>query len=115
MIFVVDSSERQLEPGGSLQPAELVRSVQQLAAALPGTRIFFYDGDRELSFTQQVDGQQWPVYVGNSNDLPRKIQVLQMLTRYLQDNEIRPRYVDVRWADHPVYNVPGGVATGKSD
>jgi cell division septal protein FtsQ len=115
MIFVVDSSGRQLTPGGSLQPAELVHSVQQLAAALPGTRIFFYDGERELSFTQQVDGQQWPVYVGDSADLPHKIQVLQVLTRYLQEQKIHPRYVDVRWADHPVYNAPGGTAAGKSE
>jgi cell division septal protein FtsQ len=115
MVFVVDSSERQLEPGGRLQPAELVRSVQQLAAALPATRIFFYDGDRELSFTEQVDGGQWPVYIGTSDDLPRKIQVFRVVARYLQDNGIRPRYVDVRWADHPVYSVPGGEAAGESE
>jgi hypothetical protein len=115
MIFVVDSSDRQLEPRGSLQPAGLVHSVQQLAAALPGTRIFFYDAGRELSFTQQAEGTQWPVYVGTSDDLPRKIQVLQVLTRHLQDNGIRPRYVDVRWPDHPAYSVPGGAATGKGE
>jgi cell division septal protein FtsQ len=115
MIFVVDSSERQLEPGGYLQPAELVRSAQQLAAALPGIRIFFYDSDRELSFTQQVDGEQWPVYLGTSDDLPRKIQVLQVLTRHLQENKIRPRYVDVRWADYPAYSVPGGAAASKGE
>jgi cell division septal protein FtsQ len=115
MIFVVDSSDRQLEQGGNLRPPDLVDSVRQLAAALPRTRIFFYDGDRELSFTQQVDGSEWPVYVGTSDDLPRKIQVLQVLDRYLQDNQIRPRYVDVRWADHPVYNVPGGGTTGEGE
>jgi cell division septal protein FtsQ len=115
MLFVVDSSDRQLEPGASLQPAGLVRSVQQLAAAVPGTRIFYYDGDRELSFTQQVEGSQWPVYVGTSEDLPRKIQVLQVLDRYLRDNGIHPRYVDVRWPDHPLYNVPNEQETGDSD
>jgi cell division septal protein FtsQ len=115
MIFVVDSSSRQLEPGESLQPAGLVRSVQQLAAAVPGSRVFYYDGARELSFTQQVEGDQWPVYVGTSDDLPRKIQVLQVLDRYLQDNDIHPRYVDVRWADHPLYNAPSGQGAGENE
>jgi cell division septal protein FtsQ len=115
MIFVVDSSQRSLEPKQSLQPAGLVRSVQQLTAALPGTQIFFYDGKRELSFIQKAGEDQWPVYIGTSDDLPRKIQVLQVLARYLLDNNIHPRYVDVRWADHPSYNVLGGSAAGESE
>jgi hypothetical protein len=115
MLFVVDFSERHLEPRGRLQPPGLVDSVQQLAAALPNTRIFFYDTERGLSFIEQQEGSEWPVYVGTSDDLPRKIQVLQIVRQHLLDNRIQPRYVDVRWADHPVYNVPGGTAAGKSE
>jgi cell division septal protein FtsQ len=115
MLFVVDSSERQLEPRGRLQTPRLVQSVQQLAAALPDTRIFFYDTERGLSFIERWDGGEWPVYVGTSDDLPRKIQVLQVISQHLVDNRIKPRYVDVRWADRPVYNVPGGTAAGKSE
>jgi hypothetical protein len=115
MIFVVDSSQRFLEPRQSLQPAGLVRSVQQLTAALPGTQIFFYDEKRELSFIQKAGEDQWPVYIGTSDDLLRKIQVLQVLASYLLDNNIHPRYVDVRWADHPIYNVLGGSVAGESE
>ncbi len=103
MVFVVDKAERDLKEGDHIQPAGIVQSVLQLAAAVPGIRVFYHEPDRGLSFTQQVAGGEWPVYVGTSRDLPRKIQVMQALTSYLQGNNIRPNYVDVRWADHPVY------------
>jgi hypothetical protein len=50
-----------------------------------------------------VAGAEWLVHVGTSDDLPRKIRVLQALTEYLKSNNVQPRYADVRWADHPVY------------
>jgi cell division septal protein FtsQ len=115
MVFVVDSSGRQLQEGDRLEPADLVRSVLQLAAALPNTRVFYYDADRGLSFTQQAEGRQWPVYVGTSEDLTRKIQALQVLSQHLEAESIHPTYVDVRWADHPVYHLAEGTAVGKSE
>jgi len=102
-IFVVDYSQRLLEMGQLIQPEGIVSSVEQLDAALPGTQVFFYQADRGLAFHQQLGEGEWPVYVGTSEDLVRKIQVLRALTDYLAANNIRPRYVDVRWADHPVY------------
>lgn len=111
-LFVVDSSERQLQAGERIEPEGAVQSVQQLAEALPGTQVFFYRADRGLSFNQQIDGGEWPVYVGTSQDLARKIQILQALNRYFASNSIQPRYVDVRWADHPVYGRPAGQAAG---
>ncbi len=105
-IFVVDSSPRSLQVGDRITPEGVVRSVQQLAAALPEVRVFFYDADRGLSFTRQTAAGQWPVYVGDSQDLQRKIQVVQALNDYLAIHGIQPRYVDVRWADHPVYGKP---------
>jgi cell division septal protein FtsQ len=111
-IFVVDSSPRELDFGQEIEPESIVTSVVQLATALPQSRIFFYDADRGLSFTQKGDGGQWPVYVGSSEDLERKIQVMQALTAYLEANDIKPRYVDVRWAAHPVYGRPVGETAG---
>jgi len=102
-IFVVDSSDRQLEEGDSIQPREIVQWVQQLAAALPGARIFYYQGDRGLNFIQEVAGHKWPVYVGDGEDLPRKIQAVQALTDYLATHHTYPTYVDVRWPDLPVF------------
>jgi len=90
-----------------------VRSVQRLAAALPKTRIFFYQADRGLSYTQRVEGGEWPVYVGTSEDLAAKIQILQALFDYFAAHGLHPGYVDVRWASHPAYGQPaGGPATG---
>jgi cell division septal protein FtsQ len=109
--FLVDASGRNLKEGDQIQPDGLAASVKQLAVALPEIRVFFYQSDRGLSFTQQLNGQEWPVYVGDSKDLPRKIQVLQALTSYFRAQNVRPRYVDVRWASHPVY---GGVTVEAS-
>jgi cell division septal protein FtsQ len=107
-IFVVDSSDRQLEEGQRIEPAQIVRWAQQLARALPGARVLFYQSDRGLSFTQDTDGHQWPVFVGDGEDLEHKIQAVQMLDGYLAANDIHPSYVDVRWPNLPVYGKPEG-------
>lgn len=114
-IFVVGPSQRELEPGERIEPNDIVQSVQQLAASLPEVRVYFYQPDRGLSFTQGPARAAWPVYVGNSEDLPRKIQVLQALTEYLAEEKIRPDYVDVRWADYPVYGKPGGKTNSRGE
>jgi cell division septal protein FtsQ len=115
IVFVVDYGERSLQVGDRIEPEGIVQSVLQLAATVPGVRVFAYRPGQGLSFTQGVDGGEWPVYVGTSADLARKIQVLQALTGYLQSNTIVPRYVDVRWADHPVYGRPSGESGGGSE
>jgi cell division septal protein FtsQ len=115
MIFVIDSSERHIRVGDRIEPAGIVQSVLQLAAALPGAQVFFYEAGRGLYFTQQVDGAEWPVYVGTSEDLPRKIQILQALTAHLARHNIQPRYIDVRWADHPVYGKPAGIPAPRNE
>jgi cell division septal protein FtsQ len=108
MVFVVDASDRQLQPRGKLEPASLVASVRQLAQALPEIQVFYYDQERGLSFVQTVDGGQWPVYVGSSENLAYKIQVLQVLIQHLKAESIVPDYVDVRWPDHAVYHLQAG-------
>ena len=108
MVFVVDYGERHLKVGDRIEPEGIVQSVLQLAAALPGEQVYRYQPDRGLSFTHRVSGGQWPVYVGTSDDLARKIQVVQTLTEYLVANNVGPQYVDVRWAEHPVYGRPEG-------
>jgi hypothetical protein len=89
----------------------------QLAAALPQVEVFFHQADQGFSFVaKSADGaQEWPVLVGTSEDLTHKIQILQTLTDYLATHNIRPRYIDVRWADHPVYGAPEGPKTGQSN
>ncbi|MFC2023333.1 cell division protein FtsQ/DivIB [Chloroflexota bacterium] len=107
-VFVIDSSERHLQVGERIDPRGLVQSVKQLAAALPGTKYFYYQEDRGLSFLHQADSGQWPAYVGSSDDLARKIQSMEVVIDYLKAKNIRPTYVDVRWAEHPVYRVRKG-------
>jgi len=108
VIFVVDYSERALEVGKRVAPAGLVQSVLSLTEAMPDVHLYTYHAERGLAFTQELAGHQWPVYLGSSADLPRKVQIMQAMTAYLASNNIQPRYVDVRWADHPVYGRPEG-------
>ena len=108
MVFVVDYGERHLEVGDRIEPEGIVQSVLGLAAALPGEQVYYYQPARGLSFTHRLSGGQWPVYVGTSDELERKIQVVQALTEYLVANNVGPRYVDVRWPEHPVYGKPEG-------
>ena len=107
-IFVVDSSSQQLKVGDRLQPDGIVAEVRQLAAALPGTRVFYYQPDRGLSYIQAASSGKWPVYVGTTEDLPRKVQVVDALNQYLRTHNIHPSYVDVRWASRPTLGVPSG-------
>lgn len=115
MIFVVDSSPRNLRIGDQVSPDGIVQSVLKLASTLPSARVFFYDKDRGLYFTQGLGEGEWPVYVGTSQDLSRKIQVVQTLTDYLVANDVHPRYVDVRWPEHPVYGKPDDAKAGGGD
>ena len=116
-VFVVDSSTPQLREGDRLKPEGTVASVLQLARALPQVEVFFYQADQGFRFMlKSPDGtQEWPVLVGTSEDLTHKIQILQALTDYLAARNIRPRYIDVRWADHPVYGAPEGQKPGQGN
>ena len=114
-VFVVGSGGVHAEVGNRIDPDGVTYSVLQLASAMPGTRIYFYDDDRGLSFTQRLNGVEWPVYVGTSEDLWRKIQVLQALTAHFIERGIRPEYVDVRWAEYPVYGQPGSGAAAETE
>ena len=108
MVFVVDHGQRHLQVGDRIEPEGIVQWVLQLSAELPGEQVYEYQPDRGLSFTHRVGGGEWRVYVGTGEALARKIQVVQALTQYLVENGIRPRYVDVRWPEHPVYGRPEG-------
>lgn len=111
-VFVVDASDLPLRVGDSIQPEGLVQSVLRMAAVLPGARVFYYEAERGLSFSHQTGSSQWPVFVGTGEDLQRKIQVVQVLTKYLVSKGIRPSYVDVRWADRPLYGMPTNNSVG---
>jgi cell division septal protein FtsQ len=114
-VFVVDSSQRQLQEGARIEPPEIVQWVRQLAAELPGARVFYYQADRGLYYVQKRDGYDWRVYLGDGENLQGKIQATQALTDYMVANNIYPSYIDVRWPELPVYgqaNSGGDVGGG---
>jgi cell division septal protein FtsQ len=114
-VSVVDFSGQQLKAGDRVAPVGIVQSVQHLAKSLPAVQEIHYQADRGLSYTQKAVGGEWPVYIGDNDDLPQKIQVLQALMQYLTKNHIQPRYVDVRWAKYPVYGKSTDLTTSGGD
>lgn len=109
-LYVIDSDARHMETGQRLQPDAVVPSVLQLARALPDVKVLYYQADRGLSFIQQEGNRNWPVYVGGIENLERKIEVMRALNSHLTAKGIRPRYVDVRWSDRPVYGQQSSAA-----
>ena len=73
VIYVVDYAKRALTVGQRVTPYKLVRSVISLVEAMPDVRLYTYDPERGLGFTQEMPNGKWPVYVGSSEDLSRKI------------------------------------------
>lgn len=111
-VFVVDWSDRQLQPNARIDPPDLVLWVKQMAQALPGARLFYYQQDRGLNFIQEKDNHKWPVYVGDGQGLALKIRSVQALSSYLLAHEIYPGFIDVRWPELPVFGEPGVSAVG---
>jgi cell division septal protein FtsQ len=99
--FVVDSSEQAYQPNERVNPG-VVTSVQVVQAAFPDVRIYYYRAHEGLSF-QSPEG--WPIQIGTSQDIARKVAVLQALRTKLQEQGIEPYYIDLRLVDHPVYAV----------
>jgi hypothetical protein len=110
VVYVMDSSDRNVQEGDFIKPEGIAQSVVQLAAAVPEAELFFYQAERGLSFNQKTSLGEWPVFVGTTEDLSRKIQVVQTLNQYLVERNIRPGYVDVRMAEHPLYGTLGSTA-----
>ena len=106
-LYVIDWSDRQLQPDARIDPPDLVQGVKQMAQALPGVRLFYFQQDRGLNFIQERDNHKWPVYVGDGQNLALKIRSVQALSDYLLAREIYPGFIDVRWPELPVFGEPG--------
>jgi cell division septal protein FtsQ len=114
-VFVIDKTDQNLRVGDRVEPEGIARSVRQLAGALPDIEVFYYLPDEGLSFRYAGSQGSWPVYIGSTEDLAKKLQVLQALTEYLAQERILPQYVDVRWPDYPVYGELGSKAEREQD
>lgn len=109
-VFIIDRSGQELAPGARVEPQNLIWWVRQIAASVPGVRLFYYHPDKGLSFSDAAQDHDWLVYIGNGEDLPRKLRALDVVTDYLIANDIHPLSVDVRWPTRPVYRLPDGAA-----
>jgi cell division septal protein FtsQ len=108
--FVVDSSGQAYQPNDRVNPA-VVTSIQTLQATFPDVHIYYYQAHEGLSFHSP---EGWPVQIGTSQDIARKVAVLQALRTKLREQGVEPYYIDLRLVDHPVYAIAdhSAAATG---
>jgi hypothetical protein len=61
-----------------------------------------YEPSRGLVFT---DERGWRIIIGQGPGMERRLQVLEWLVADLEGRGLRPRFVDVRFADAPYYSL----------
>jgi hypothetical protein len=107
-LIVVDLSGQALGAGDRVEPPSMALSLASVHESLPGIDLLYYHPDRGLSLTWRTAGDEWPVYLGSSDDLEGKLQSMEAINDYLSREGIRPRFVDVSRAEYPVYGEPAG-------
>ncbi len=105
-VFVVDRSGQTYRPNDRVEP-DVVASVQALQAEFPEVHTYYYQAHEGLTFASP---EGWPIQIGTSQDMARKVAVLKALGKWLRDRGIQPINVDLRLVDHPVYAVASGPA-----
>jgi hypothetical protein len=105
-LVVVDMSGQVLAIGDRIKPENVALSLAHLRESLPGLQILYYYPDRGLSFTWKAKEGEWPVYLGSSDDLERKLEAMEVMTGFFEKEGIRPRFLDVSRPEYPVYGKP---------
>jgi len=93
------SGDPLLQPGMRLSPS-LVTGVRELRRLLPQVEALQYAPDTGLSFQHPLG---CVVHLGDGEDMPAKIAVLEALVQQLEAEGVRPRYIDLRYPELPVY------------
>ena len=93
----VDGPARQ--PGEKID-METLQAARTLQESLPGVQYIQWSQTQGISFLHP-DG--YPVYLGQPDDLPRKLSTLQALTESFAKKSTRPEFVDMRFAGRPYY------------
>jgi len=98
-IVFLDVDAQMRVPGSRVAP-EIPETARILRKWLPEEKIFLWSQSEGLSFKHH-DG--YPVYLGQLTDLPAKLATLRALTEEFARNDIRPEFVDLRFAGRPYY------------
>lgn len=86
-------------PGSKVTP-EIPEAARILRTWLPEQKVFQWSQSEGLSFRHHGG---YPVYLGQLTDLPAKLATLRALTEDFARNDIRPEFVDLRFAGRPYY------------
>jgi len=85
--------------GERIQP-EILQAARILQDWLPQEQFIQWSQSQGISFLHP-DG--YPVYLGQPDDLPRKLTTLHALTESFAKKGTRPEFVDMRFAGRPYY------------
>lgn len=98
-IMFLDADAQIRAPGSRIAP-EILEAAQELREWLPAEKVFQWSQSQGLSFKHR-DG--YPVYLGQVTDLPEKLTTLHALAEDFASKDIRPEFVDLRFAGRPYY------------
>ncbi len=89
-----------LLPGHRASP-ELVTTLLALTTVLPEIKQYRFTPEHGLEFSDPKGN--WPVYLGVGPDMAERVSMWKALAANLAERKIRPKYVDVRYANAPFY------------
>lgn len=117
--FWVDSDGVVLKPRGPLADALIVQDLhaappqlggrvdagavaaaQELHKLRPQVQAVSYDAIHGIVLTSE---EGWPIYLGTGDDIALKLSIWEALRADLQQQGIRPAYVDLRYPHRPAY------------
>ncbi len=81
---------------------DLVNTMLTLATVLPEVKQYRFTPERGVEFTDPKGN--WPVYVGLGSDVAARVTMWRALAASLAARNIRPKFVDVRYANAPFYS-----------
>jgi cell division protein FtsQ len=97
-ITFVDIDAQPRQPGDRISQA-ILSAASELRKWLPDEKVFQWSQAQGLSF-RHADG--YPVYIGQADNLQKKMSTLHALTDDLRNRDIRPRFIDLRFSQ-PYY------------
>jgi len=86
---------------GQQADSGLVSAMLALAGALPEVKLYRFTAEHCIEFNDPK--ANWPVYVGVGPDVAARVAMWRSLATSLASRNIKPKFVDVHYANAPFY------------
>lgn len=86
---------------GQRADSGLVSAVLALAGALPEVKSYRFTAEHGIEFSDPKGN--WPVYLGVGPDVTARVAMWKSLSASLASRNIKPKFVDVHYANAPFY------------